>query len=243
MKKDIKEHWNDISSNYQQAREINLEDVQYGPKAPTEETLNFLGDVDGKDILEMGCGGGEISIALAKKGANCIGVDISEEQLKIARDRAEKESVEVKFKKDDIENLEMIDSRSKDLVISVFAFDWAQNIDLVFEEAYRVLREKGILVFSMQHPFYNCFSEPDDEFKLVRPYYERENEEEGIKYKLPTVGDLVNGLTEAGFEIKRLLEPEPVDEPQFKDEDSYYPLERLEMIPATIIFKVVKKNQ
>src|ERR1700736_699806 len=47
--------------------------------------LRVLGDVRGKDVLELGCGAAQWSIALAKRGARCVGLDNSARQLEHAR--------------------------------------------------------------------------------------------------------------------------------------------------------------
>jgi cyclopropane fatty-acyl-phospholipid synthase-like methyltransferase len=65
--------------------------VHYGPISPGESELKLLGDVKCKDVLEIGCGGGQNTIVLSKKGAKSIGLDISEEQIKYARKLARRE--------------------------------------------------------------------------------------------------------------------------------------------------------
>ncbi|HTD37568.1 MAG TPA: class I SAM-dependent methyltransferase, partial [Candidatus Limnocylindrales bacterium] len=50
-----------------------------------ESELNVLGDVRGKDVLELGCGAAQWSIALAGLGARCVGLDNSARQLEHAR--------------------------------------------------------------------------------------------------------------------------------------------------------------
>src|SRR5512139_1952386 len=50
-----------------------------------ESELQVLGDVRGRDILELGCGAAQWSIALAKAGARPVGLDLSEKQLEHAR--------------------------------------------------------------------------------------------------------------------------------------------------------------
>src|SRR5215467_5494758 len=49
-----------------------------------EEELQVLGDVAGKDILELGCGAARWSIALAQCGARPVGLDFSSQQLQHA---------------------------------------------------------------------------------------------------------------------------------------------------------------
>ena len=54
----------------------------------TDDDLTLLDDVAGADVLELGCGGGQCSVALARRGANVTGIDLSAEQLSFARDLA-----------------------------------------------------------------------------------------------------------------------------------------------------------
>jgi 2-polyprenyl-3-methyl-5-hydroxy-6-metoxy-1,4-benzoquinol methylase len=52
-------------------------------------TLGALGDLEGRRILDVGCGSGRYSVELARQGAQVVGVDFSEEMLTMARERAE----------------------------------------------------------------------------------------------------------------------------------------------------------
>jgi len=252
MSKDnIREHWNIDSLAYQKRQKLSTDYVHYGPSCPTEEDLNLLGEVQGKKIIELGCGGGQCSIALAKRGALCTGIDLSEEQIKFAKNLAGENDVKVNFIQGDIENLSMVDNESIDIAFSAYVFDWVQNLDEVFKEAFWILNKTGILVFSMGHPFYNCLGDspnPDD-LKLKLSYFQRNIlEKDGktgltINYILPTIGDIINSLIKTGFYIEKIVEPEPVEE-KFMEGTStdYYLVEVLKMVPATIIVKARKKR-
>ena len=113
-----REGWNIISRGYQKKTRISLKDVHYGPISPGESELRLLGDVVGKDILEIGCGGGQNTIVLAKWGARSMGLDISEEQIKYARELADKNGVAVPFHVGDMENLSFFGEDSFDIVLS-----------------------------------------------------------------------------------------------------------------------------
>src|SRR5258708_38531190 len=50
-------------------------------------------------IIDLGCGTGRIGIPLAKRGFSVLGVDLSEEMLKVAREKAKQAGVEIPWLK------------------------------------------------------------------------------------------------------------------------------------------------
>jgi len=110
--------WNIISRGYQEKTRISLEDVHYGPISPGESELKLLGDVREKNILEIGCGGGQNTIVLAKWGARSVGLDISEEQIKHAKALAKTNKVSVTFFMGTMEDLSMFNHESFDICLS-----------------------------------------------------------------------------------------------------------------------------
>jgi SAM-dependent methyltransferase len=58
-------------------------DTPYG----LEYAFYLLGDIRGKTVLDLGCGSGESMVPLAKRGARVIGIDISPELIRLARQR------------------------------------------------------------------------------------------------------------------------------------------------------------
>lgn len=233
MSKDnIRDHWNLTALEYQKKRHISYNDIEYAEGYAKESELNLLGDVKGKKVIELGCGGAENSIILAKQGAKCTGVDLSIEQLKYARNSAEKHGVDIELIEGDFENLFMLGNKCFDIAISIFAIDWAQDLKAAFKEAYRILKDKGIFVFSMQHPTWNLLGENPTELKITENYFKEvwEGEEStGIPVKVHAskISDIINELIDIGFNIERMLEP---------------PSDVIKIVPSTIIFKVIKRS-
>jgi len=64
--------------------------------------LKFMGNLQNKPIIDIGCGTGRLSIVLAKNGAKVTGIDISQEMIKIAKKRYE-ENKNINFARRDIE--------------------------------------------------------------------------------------------------------------------------------------------
>lgn len=105
MPADNRISWNAVSKYYQSQHRIPTDDAHYGPRMPTERHLQMVGEVAGRRLLEIGCGGGQCAIAFAKRGAIAAGKDLSEEQIAFARDLAQREGVTVEFYRGTIEDL------------------------------------------------------------------------------------------------------------------------------------------
>ena len=94
--------------------------------------MKLLGNVKDKDVLEVGCGGGQNTIVLAKWGARSVGMDISEEQIRHAWKLARKEGVRVQFHVGNMEDLSVFKAESFDIVLSSFAIEYADDLSTTF---------------------------------------------------------------------------------------------------------------
>lgn len=105
-----------------------------------------------KNILELGCGTGNITIPLAKKGYDIAGIDISEEMLIVAREKSQKEGIELVLLNQDIVDLDF-DLYDLDCVLCACdGFNYILNDDdikSVFNKVYTLLKEKGIFIFDI----------------------------------------------------------------------------------------------
>ena len=248
---DMREAWNRSAAAYQAQARLRTDTATYGPWCPTEEELRLLGDVKGKRILEIGCGGGQCSIAFARQGATCIGIDLSDAQIAYARRLAAQEGVTVDFRQGRAEDLAAIPDASQDIVFSAYALQYVRDIERALQEIARVLRPGGRMVISLDHPFRDCFWDPDiDELTgyPARSYFQRGAMDwrfaaSGVRMRSYhwTIGDWVRMIHNAGLDLRAILEPTP----QFTPEDEVawgesFPFEMAKMIPQTVIFVAEK---
>lgn len=257
-----KRGWNIISRSYQKATRISLEDVHYGPISPGESELKLLGDVKSKDVLEIGCGGGQNAIVLGKWGARSVGLDISEEQIKYARKLAKRERVKVSFHVGNMEDLSMFHDESFDIVLSSFAIGYVENLTRTFQEVFRVLRKRGLFVFCCVHPIANrgrVVRYRKRRIWGISNYFDRRRRMwnwkiEGKVAKFcgyhRTVQDYFNLLVTTGLVVEKILEPEPYPldkmskaerkQIPYVHEDFVKDYDLWKRIPYTILFKARK---
>jgi SAM-dependent methyltransferase len=127
-----------------------------------ESDLRVLPDVDALDVLELGCGAAQWSIALAGRGARATGLDISPRQLEHARAAVAEAGATVELVESSAEKTPF-DDASFDLIFCDHgAFNFADP-ELVIPEASRLLRPGGMLAFCMASPLLDLFWDNDVE--------------------------------------------------------------------------------
>ncbi len=104
-----------------------------------------------RKILDLACGEGTFAVAMAEKGLQVTGVDLSPDMLKIARQRAAAEGVRTSFIQQDMRSLRL---RGKfDLVTCWFdSLNYLLEIDdlaSTFVGVSRVLNDKGVFIFDV----------------------------------------------------------------------------------------------
>jgi SAM-dependent methyltransferase len=207
--------WDRHSAGYQEGARLSTDVAHYGPDIGTEADYRLLGDLKGKRVLELGCGGAQCSIAFAKQGATAIGVDFSAEQLAFARRLCDREEVRIELHLSDLADLAFLRADTIDLVFSAYAFGYVEDLNRVFRQVHRVLKVGAPLVFSLPHPAYDMLDDDSAEPLLVRrSYFDRspiDYEYNGIGFTdyHHTIADLYMSLVRASYRVDLMMEPEP----------------------------------
>jgi SAM-dependent methyltransferase len=187
--------------------------------------LEKLGDIQGKRVLDAGCGDGYLSRKLAERGAIVTAVDCSHQMLELALAEELFEPLSITYHNGDIASLSFLADGSFDAVVTNNVIQDAADFEGAFREFCRLLQPGGIYLHIVNHP---CFSTPvfgwvkDGEgkklYRKVDRYFERGpflvpwSPKSGMKPTVAwhrTLGDTVNSLISCGFRLLQLLEPEP----------------------------------
>ena len=120
----------------------------YADRLEKELVFSFLGDVRGVSVLDVGCGTGNYSLELAKKGAKVTDIDSSEKMLSKAKEKAKKEGVKVRFVLGKAEELPF-NPKSFDIILSVTACEFLDDMGLAIKEMERVVKDDGKIVVGL----------------------------------------------------------------------------------------------
>lgn len=193
-------------------------ELTWGPEGWTEQDLGLLGELRGRDVLEVGGGAAQGGRWCAGQGARVVSTDLSAAMLRVACRVDERSSRPgpLGYVQCDGALLPFADE-SVDLVVTahgVLAF--VPDAGAVLREWARVVRPGGRVVFSLPHPFRWVFPDlPDEEGLVARyPYFTQEayveETAEGVATYTEhhrTVGKLVRAVHDAGLVLEDLVEP------------------------------------
>ncbi len=254
--------WDTLSEHYQKSVRISTYDVHYGTLSYGDNRLNLIGAVKGKKLLEIGCGGGQNTIALARKGAEAFGVDPSRAQIAHACHLATTCNINATFVTASAEDLPF-NAEYFDVVLSSHALGYVYDIEKAFTDVYRVLKNNSIFVFCITHPYFiavGYYLAEDPEEPEIRNYlswpevdsWNWQCNEKTIKmwgYNR-TLSQIINPLIEKGFTLEKVIEKgiENVASMSEKEKDEIpylcdlsekeYAIER--KLPHTLILKLKK---
>ncbi|QHI69190.1 class I SAM-dependent methyltransferase [Tichowtungia aerotolerans] len=256
-------YWNDLAGLYQKQTRISTSDFHYGPLLPGDSSLGLLPPVSQCSCLEIGCGAGQNSIFLAKQGAQCIAIDISEQQLDYGRKLAAKENVDVDFRCISMDALHAgaWKAASFGLIHSSYALPFSADPAKVITDCAALLKPGGTLLLTTGHPLYagEWLDIGDGEDGVFLPDYFRLEPDVRMSMDDKTmnaaqywpISQTVEWMHQAGLVIERLLEPAPMPIPEmskkeiaekipYDSKDWHALYDQLARIPVVVIFKCRK---
>ncbi len=242
-----RESWNADSDTYQNDHGPQLAasgGLAWGVWQIPESELHVLGEVKGRDILELGCGAAQWSIALAKAGARPVGLDLSDNQLAYARRLMAEAGVDFPLVHASAEAVPFPDE-SFDIVFCDYGGMTFADPYATVPEAARLLKPRGLLAFSGATPIVQmCYPEDGDHpgDRLLSDYFGMWSfpYDGYVDFMLP-YGAWIRLFRAHGFVIEDLIEPRPTPDAvsSYRDDSDR---EWYRRWPGEMIWKVRKEG-
>jgi len=236
--------WDLMSEGYQtdHGHALTEAPLAWGVWRVPESEVNALGDLQDRDVLEFGCGAAQWAIALVQRGIRAVGLDLSEVQLRHARELVAAAGVTVPLVKADAERAPFADESFDVVFCDHGAMTFARPRRTV-PEAARLLRPGGTFAFCSSTPLHDiCWDEAGETTsrELKSDYfgiYELDDPE-SVTYQLP-YGEWFRLFKNHGLVVEDLIElrPDPDAVTSYTD---YVPLDWARRWPAEHIWKLTK---
>ncbi|MFO8018154.1 MAG: class I SAM-dependent methyltransferase [Promethearchaeia archaeon] len=118
-----------------------------------------------ENLLDLGCGTGLLLNEIGQKySINLYGIDISEERLKVAKNRLEESNVNARLIYMDFLKNQFEDNKF-DIVVTNCFFLWVKNLRKAFSEIDRILKEDGILLILAEPDYGGLIECPETNLK------------------------------------------------------------------------------
>lgn len=225
---EIKKQYNGRAEKYMNAQNKFYSGKEDDSRMALQALFDF--DVDGKTLLDAGCGFGKDLAYFKDLGAIVYGIDVSEEMIGLVRKN-----------NPGIENLfvQGYDNTSFgdnffDVVHSRYAFQYSEDLDSVFKEMHRIIKPGGYFVFLAAHPLLSFIA------KEKRDYNKRETisfpifDGSFVLYEPShTVSDYLSPALLSGFDLLHFSEQK-----QKENENNFD-----EIVPDYLVIKLRKRHQ
>jgi len=155
---DIKHQYNKVGNQYIEGQESFFSKREDWCRIAI---ARHLGDIGGKKILDIGCGGGVDFKIFEQKGADVFGIDPSEIMVKDAKGKVKNPD---NIKVGEYEEIPFPD-KTFDIVFGRFSLHYLKNFDKAYQEMHRALVPNGILLLVVSHPAFDLAYLREDEHK------------------------------------------------------------------------------
>lgn len=194
---------------FEQARQGQW-DVLLTPTMPVPHS--WFGEMQGKDILGLACGGGQQMPVFAALQANCTVLDYSAQQLESDRLVAQREGYAINIVRGDMTKPLPFADESFDLIFHPVSNCYVEKVLPIWQECYRVLRPGGVLLAGMDNGLNFAFDAAETTLCYTLPFNPLINKEhraameaEDGGYQFShTIEEQIGGQLLAGFRLTHL---------------------------------------
>lgn len=136
----VAHQWWDLDGDFKPLHQINPVRRQF--------IIQHLGDIFGKTVIDVGCGGGILAESLAKLGANVTGIDMGEEPLNVAKLHALETGISVNYQKIPAEQYALEHPESLDAVTCMEMLEHVPDPASIIKACADMVKPGGYVFFS-----------------------------------------------------------------------------------------------
>lgn len=174
---DNRANWNDRAALHEASgygiRELVEDPERISPEVAQD--LERLGDLRGKDVLHLQCHLGTDTVSLSRLGPRrVVGLDLSDESIRRARDIAARCHAEIEFVESNVYDARAAVQGDFDLVYtSIGVLCWLPDVDAWAREIASLLKPGGRFLVRDDHPFSMTIGEDlSDGLRVEQPYFQ-----------------------------------------------------------------------
>jgi SAM-dependent methyltransferase len=199
-----------------------------------------LPDLNGKNVLDIGCASGYYSQYALKSGANVTAVDVSQKMLNTLVKKIKSDKLTI-HRADIAQPMPFLKANSYDCVIASLVMHYIKDWEPLLAELYRVMKKGGRLVISTHHPIaIYQYIKPSSyfDFKLVEDTWAARGPHPfKVRYYMRPLNEVLRPIIKSRFKIVSIDEPLPTEECKHIDPETY---RRLRERPA-FLYIVLEK--
>jgi 2-polyprenyl-6-hydroxyphenyl methylase/3-demethylubiquinone-9 3-methyltransferase len=136
---DLAHRWWDPTSEFRPLHEINPLRLEW---------INNRAPLAGKNVIDIGCGGGILAESMAKKGANVTGIDLSDKALKVADLHGLESGIAVNYKKIAAEQMASEEAGQYDVVTCMEMLEHVPDPASIIRACFTLAKPGGHVFFS-----------------------------------------------------------------------------------------------
>lgn len=179
----------------------------------------LLGPLEGKKILDSGCGSGYFTAKLAAHAREVVGTDFSDKFIMLCKNKYITVS-NMTFEQQDVTEKMQFGNGTFDIIISKMVLQYVKDLTMFASESFRVLKSNGHLTVVVDHPFHAQFyfaqklaGAGTTKYKKLSHYFDRSEQlkrslwgKADLTWYPKTVSDYITPFLTAGFELHAIEE-------------------------------------
>jgi 2-polyprenyl-6-hydroxyphenyl methylase/3-demethylubiquinone-9 3-methyltransferase len=136
---DVAHHWWDINSEFRPLHEINPLRLEW---------INSRAPLNGKKVIDVGCGGGILAESMAKKGAHVTGIDLSQKALNVADLHSLESGLTIRYQHIAAEKMAEQESSEYDVVTCMEMLEHVPDPGSIVQACAKLVKPGGYVFFS-----------------------------------------------------------------------------------------------